>query len=91
MLLRHVNDSPFMSFLLQGLKIIVKHLKLPLASSAILYHSNSREPADKSLDVPISLVLPVNPNPYAGEQDFQQTRLALGRVMTEWNTHQLPD
>jgi hypothetical protein len=28
MLLRHVNDSPFMSFLLRGLEIIVEHLGL---------------------------------------------------------------
>jgi hypothetical protein len=91
MLLRHVNDSPFMSFLLRGLKIIVEHLGLPLPLSAILYHRNLSGPTDKTLDVPVSLVLPINPKLHAGEQDFQQTRLELGTVMTEWNTHELPD
>jgi hypothetical protein len=91
MLLRHVNDFPFMSLLLRGLKIIVGHLRLPLPLSAILYHHNLSEPTDMKFDVPISLVLPVHSRLYASEQDFQQTRLELGRVMTEWDTHELPD
>jgi hypothetical protein len=91
MLLRHVNDSPFMSFLLRGLEIIVEHLGLPLRSSAILYHRNLSGPTEKSLDIPISLVLPINSKLHPGEQGFQQTRLELGNVMTEWDTHELPD
>lgn len=85
MLLRHVNGFPFMLLLLQGLKIIVGHLRLPLPSSAILYHHNLSEPTDKRLDVPISLVLPVHSKLYAGEHDFQETRLELGRVMMDWD------
>jgi hypothetical protein len=91
MLLRHVNDFPFMSLLLRGLKTIVGHLRLPLPLSAILYHHNLREPTGERLDVPISLVLPVHSKFHADEQDFQQTRLELGRVLTEWYNHELPD
>jgi hypothetical protein len=90
-LLRHVNDFPFMSFLLRGLKIIVGHLRLPLSLSAILYHHDLSEPTDKTSDIPISLILPVHSKFYASEHDFQETRLELGTVMTEWNTHELPD
>jgi hypothetical protein len=92
MLLRHVNDFPFMSLLLRGLKTIVGHLKPPLPFSAVLHHHNLSEPTDKRLDVPISLVLPVRSKLYAGEQDyFQETRLELGRVMREWDIHELLD
>jgi hypothetical protein len=91
MLLQHVNDFPFMSLLLRGLKTIVGHLRLPLPLSAVLYHHNLTESTDKRLDVPISLVLPVHSRLYAGRQDFQETRLELGTVLTEWDTHELPD
>jgi hypothetical protein len=91
MLLRHVNDFPFMSLLLRALKTIVGHLRLQLPLSAILYHHNLSEPIDKRFDVPVSLVLPVHSRLYASEQDFQQARLELGRVMMEWDTHELPD
>jgi hypothetical protein len=60
MLLQLVNSFPCASLLLQGLGIIVKHLRLPLHSSATLYHHSVVSLNDELADVPIGFVLPAH-------------------------------
>jgi hypothetical protein len=87
MLLRLVNDFPIASFLLRGLKIVVGHMRLPLPSSAILYHHNPNQLTDELLDVPISFVLPMHKWADHSGEDLRLTGLEFGRVMMEWGPH----
>jgi hypothetical protein len=87
MLLRLVNDFPIASFLLRGLKIVVGHMRLPLPSSAILYHHNPNQLTDELLDVPISFVLPMHKWADHSVEGLRLTGLEFGRVMMEWGPH----
>jgi hypothetical protein len=87
MLLRLVNDFPIASFLLRGLEIVVGRMRLPLPSSAILYHYNPSPLTDELLDAPISFALPIHKWAYGSEEDLRRPGLEFGRVMTEWVPH----
>jgi len=87
MLLRLVNDFPIASFLLRGLKIVVGYMRLPLPSSAILYHHNPDALTDELLDAPISFALPIHKWAHRSEEDLRRTGLEFGRVMMEWGPH----
>jgi hypothetical protein len=87
MLLRLVNDFPLASFLLRGLKIVVGRMRLPLPSSAILYHHNPNPPTDALLDAPISFALPIHKWAHGTGEDLRRPGLEFGRVMTEWVPH----
>jgi len=87
-LLRLVEDFPFASLLLRGLKIIVEHLRLPLPSSATLYHHNSAGPTDELWDVPISFAIPLHMLVSGDGMDLDQIDLEFGKAVTDWSFHE---
>lgn len=88
MLLRLVEDFPVANLLLRGLRIIIEHLRLPLPSSATLYHHNMTRPADELRDVPISFAIPLHMWVSRDGMDSDQAGLEFGEAATNWSFHE---
>jgi hypothetical protein len=87
LLLRHVNDFPFILFLLYGLEMITARLDLPMPLSALLSYHGLSLPAGGLTDVPISFILPFPGEICAGALGFQQGGEELGKLFSEWDAH----
>jgi hypothetical protein len=87
LLLRHVNDFPFILFLLHALEMITARLDLPTPLSALLSYHGLSPPAGKLTDMPISFILPLHGEICAGALELQQGGQELGQLFPERNVH----
>jgi hypothetical protein len=87
LLLRHVIDFPFTLFLLHGFEMITARLDLPIPLSAMLSNHGLSPPTGEPTDVPISFILPLHDEAFAGELDSRRAGRESGELFSEWNDH----